>query len=1546
MPGIPTLLDLRRRLALRLRELIANPGVEEKELAAFDLLVSRRTFLKTAEVAVLANLVNSTLVPSAWGACDPSFEVDRKAVGLSEEDEEAIGKASRLTFGTETFQDTINSHPVVALDQPFLHGLIEGARARMRIQSQLKETSPLELQFLDRGFHFGPAELIQLEKDDSDQWELVHYYHPWQPRQDGGRTDGLERHVIMQQSEGLTDPTRIICVTGSHTNEFGSVAGGVAVNAAYMIYVEQNNGLDDGFVVMGYSQAEVEPPFTGSPAYGVTWAYEKTSKLNLPPGTDRYLLADKYTNAGMSQGGQYTPIQATEHVVIYLTDVMKIVTLDDVTNPGIPNLVVHTVPYPTGVSAARFTHIEFDPVQSGDYVQVSDFAVTTVHDLGGGKQIEYRTYTNEEKNAIVGKKGYQPFGGSQMNFITINYKSDTFIDSISEPLSVTQERPDYSSLINVNGLFNASIEGTRGTLHLKLGNFPGSSTTYDRGLCLFVMHRTTATNSDRVKYFIAGDYPLATPDVTGRGRITNVSGGVSKFGGFRLFASDDRGNLLMLRQKRLPETTTPYTPPIYIQNNVRGEPIDFSNQVRMDVPDGTSEESNLYGLNEWMEQFPEGVDHAATAAYNILLNTLAGFGTDERNLSQAVWLGTGFEAVYAPKRFAHDGHHVAVRSDEGSGGESFGVFNVFNNPVDKTWRSRQIARQVTPEDEGVQLSGDFFEATITPANAYGQSISLSSPQNEGLQVEVRADSPCEVVDQTSNNYYDVDRYTSFLAGVDPGSGKVRLAVKATTFSQILYARLVQTAHLAPSADPAMLDSTSGALIPATDWVQINLAAEAQQRMAMTANATLSGAATRADGPSPYVTAATLSESFTQNDWQMKETFKNPGKSDFDSLAAFMNSSGQSLFTASSKVTPAALAAAGGLQPLTAMTNLSADVGRTPNVTSFLYKDGAIAGGGDALPVEVAVLGGVFSSIGHKIHDALHWLQHAEHEAYRNLSKGVTIVIDETEQVTVTISKDIMKAVNGVEETLATAVSTVEEYASIVVNVIVTIVVVEFIFSFIGLLIALISLFVHLKDIENLSKSFKSLFRGLFNPDSNETPELPKVDTSFPFADLMSKFSGKDNCVDQDMLRLKSSDVTQDVIKSVLGGLMSNPFFQKILGDVLSVAMKAENEVTSSLPFSFNISEELGAALAEMIDQAGTSMGTLSAKITQDLFEEIIDQITQDIENPKKTFPNLANGMSDLMDRVGQDVVGAMDDVFSEMIEVDLDTVRALMTEDDFFVVEKSFLVDLLQLFGIGNVSGGKLRLSAEDAVFFPLSMMIWVSIFMTQQRSISSYKDLSTPTESDGELGGSLDDLTFASLVVTAAALEIAGLVWAFNTSTGGDYKPKAPNLGAAFGSWINLIHWIFQLVVLSINAGNRKKVSDLTVVLVVIRLLTAFTAVWYTLPKKGHNTVEDFSKLKRTDIMLLVNTFVTIVVMVAGASRMAQDPDATKQDRLLLIGKDIAWGSLITRAVWTLAKPPPDSDVWFAAFIAIMVFPIGVMLPISLSSDEGSDDGRERGQI
>jgi hypothetical protein len=285
------ILDLRERLVKNLKRLLGNPVIEAKELAAFDLIMNRRQFLKAAQFTAIGALVASAYPPTAWGR-DHKLHVHPKDVGLTVGEQASVSQATQLVTGTELFQDTIYAQPVVAADAVNSHALIEGARGRSRLQSDLLSKNPDEYQFLDNGYHLGPPELIQLEQDENDSWELVHYHHPWGPRTDGARTDGLVRQVISNSANPFTNPKKVIAVTGTDTNHFFPQQASQSITVSYMVYVEDVNA---GQLFVGHGLSSVTPPYNELLAYPVRWS---SGSPNVFFGNaDDYLSADKYTSA-------------------------------------------------------------------------------------------------------------------------------------------------------------------------------------------------------------------------------------------------------------------------------------------------------------------------------------------------------------------------------------------------------------------------------------------------------------------------------------------------------------------------------------------------------------------------------------------------------------------------------------------------------------------------------------------------------------------------------------------------------------------------------------------------------------------------------------------------------------------------------------------------------------------------------------------------------------------------------------------------------------------------------------------------------------------------------------------------------------------------------------------------------------------------------------------------------------------------------------------------------------------------------------------------
>jgi hypothetical protein len=964
--------------------------------------MNRRQFLKAAQYTAIGALVASVYPPTAWGRFDKKLHVNPKAVGLTTSDQASVSNATQVLTGTELFQDTIYAQPVVAANAVNSHALIEGARGRSRIQSDLLSDNPDEYQFLDRGYHFGPPELIQIEQDESGNWELVHYHHPWGPRTDGARTDGLIRQVISSDSDTLTNPRKVVAITGTYTNHFFPQQSSLSITVSYMVYVEDVNG---GHLFIGHGISSVPSPYNKAVAYPVHWS---SGSPNVFFGNaDNYLFADKYTSAGWISPGNFSaPVyaaeQQVEHLVLYYTDFIGIITLLDVGGAD-PGITATQIPLPSGVSNPRVVHIDWDPTQANtsDWRRLTNVVLASSEKQSSGDAVYTLFMMNQAGNTSTsGQEFFTPL---------VTYTKITFADNwkkqlVGIPADSLQNGDlfvDYPNLRSVHGLYTTIVDGT--WYHVKLVNFQG------RGVFLLVIARYHAPDvvESYPEFFLGGHFPLAFPDAAGVGTITALSGGTSKFSGFRYVASDADGNVFIMRQRRYTGSGSPYAPPIYAQNTASGTPLTSWYTNELQLPKSTSATSNLRDLDAWWWASSQGADYT----YNFLLYAALAFSTDDTSESQAVWLGNTFQAAYASKRFALDSEHVVVKKVQSGETDVYAAFTMFKNPLTKTWHQRQIAAQILPEDLGIQESGDHYQATVTPANTYGRMVSLYSDgttntDNANLLIEVRADSPCTVIDDTNNLYYDVDRYTSFMTTPDPATGHLCLLVKAETFSQVLYVRLVDTSGLQPSNDEAMLSATSET---AYAWQSVNLALQAQQRMGNGAqSSSLLDDSTDRPDKTTYVTGESLYDNNPDAPWK-GDFSQQDMQANLGHMATYLNTSAQNLTSATGQLSLGASPDGVTIDPLYAVTAVPSDSSRPTVTTQFAYNKGLVTTT-TASPTTMygGQLGSLWSSISHALHDALHWLRHAESAAYKELASGGVSIVSAVDSITVTVGKDMRR----------------------------------------------------------------------------------------------------------------------------------------------------------------------------------------------------------------------------------------------------------------------------------------------------------------------------------------------------------------------------------------------------------------------------------------------------------------------------------------------------------------------------------------------------------
>ncbi|MEM9242493.1 MAG: hypothetical protein AAGA27_00355 [Pseudomonadota bacterium] len=264
--------QVREKLSQRLKHVIEDDNIREKELKAFDLLVSRRQFLKgSAKVGLFAGLVKSGLIPTAWGQVDKALHVDPKEVGLTAQSMASLQTPGGLTLNGELFRD-VTHNAVPAITGPVetsgnyqnLHAVLEGFQPLPKIQSQLigvdeEDSTPLENTFADIGYHYGPIEFIQFShfmqlnpNDQSDLNGLTYFRHQQQTsRAEKGDsvTQGFQE-LLINASNGYTfkygltfQDTNVPCIeaiTHSQTNQVQSDSNndtGLSIYGAWSVFV-------------------------------------------------------------------------------------------------------------------------------------------------------------------------------------------------------------------------------------------------------------------------------------------------------------------------------------------------------------------------------------------------------------------------------------------------------------------------------------------------------------------------------------------------------------------------------------------------------------------------------------------------------------------------------------------------------------------------------------------------------------------------------------------------------------------------------------------------------------------------------------------------------------------------------------------------------------------------------------------------------------------------------------------------------------------------------------------------------------------------------------------------------------------------------------------------------------------------------------------------------------------------------------------------------------------------------------------------------------
>jgi hypothetical protein len=1511
---------LRSRLRAQLRKTVGQPAVEAKELAAFDLLMSRREFLKASQYTAIAGLIAAGTPPTLWGRRDRDLHVDPADVGLTVADQASATTATQVTVGTELFEEPVYAQPVISPLEPGSHALLEGAQRTQKLQSLFDSTAPQEQAFLDTGRHYGPTELIQLEQDTNANgdpiWNLVHYHYPWDGRSDGATTDGLVRDVIMgpRTSEtgpgaiGLVSPTQVLAIMDPQSNRFDGAAASFVTYLVVVIDPGAGNIVGDGWFLVtnaGFSAdatAGARQPYRLSP-----W---KAMELNWFADNPDVVRATKHTDMGFGNVSPTdpTPAPPNESIVIYSTSGIHILSVGQ--GQGTGTLLSRTYGYPTAVGAAGWglAHVDTRPT----------FVSTTVSTSGSTSTL---SVTTAQSNNIAAA----PADDFPLGFADLYVRKESYVgpdvQSYENALTLQggEQVPTFAGVSDAYALYSVK-DDSGASYHVHIARFGPWVGLYTIADTLYGQ-------------LLTGMVPLTMPDDgSGSPAPVTFSGGISKFGGFRFVLttaaeSAEGGSLFILRQQRYtpsdPDDAKPYEPAIY-------GPYDASGDVRVTGYATTTRDATPPSVDStvantvatWVRDTNQNTLTGATtgntgsedAAYNVMLNAVAAFANPLSPTVQGTWLGTGFQAAYAPSRFGFDSAHVAVTKSQSADAttDTYTAYSMFSNPVTKTWHQRQIASQVLPQPPGLNESGDHYQATVAGANVYGRPVSLALGDNADLLIEVRADAPTTVVDDTHNLYYDIDRDTSFMAAPDAASGRLGLVVRAETFAQVLYVRLIDPAGLQPSGGDPALWTSSGVTTYA--WQTVNMAAQAQQRMGNDGTTTIVDLLGD-DAPVPdttqYISGPTLFTDGDASSWTYKTGFgppTSPSDANLASLGTYLNTSGQNLIAASPSLSPG-VEDGQAIDPLTAVTAMTSStlVASATGTTTFTYPAGTIghdtsaSGGGEQL-------GSIWSGISHALHDALQWLQNVSADVYKDLQEGAVAVEMAADSITCTVSADIMKAVNGVDQALEEVVSTVEEYANVLVNLIVTIVEQSFLYKLIAEIIALISLFYHLKDIQDLSNSLYSTFSGL--------GPLP---TGSSWNAYGSDYIGTDNALtNATAVNGGASNVPDELVTGLLDAIFGNPFTKKILNKVMAYLSQFLGGLLPAPPIGFQLPTSLADDFIADVETLEQILIDDVVDLVQDAMTDLMNMLVADMEDPQATYTNLKDTLASLANEISTDVEQVFDWVDTVIAGAVSDAQTAIGT-NTYISLTIPGLADLCKLFGIGDTSGDTLNLQARDAVFFPMALVVWVAVYMSDGTSISSVSDLSSTTATPGDaLDGGETRWTVARLAVDGAMTELGGDVWSVSKFVDGDKNPAAGPFISAAGAWCNLIRWTNDLVYTVENVDP--KLPD--ALYLGVRTYFAVVTAVLTLPGQGFNPGEGWpDDPKRTDVVNLINAVLTIAIMGYDTYEVATSSPSANQI-VGVIGQDLSRTQPLATTIYDVTQgddPPTEATLAWALYVGIV---------------------------
>jgi hypothetical protein len=225
---------------------------------------------------------------------------------------------------------------------------------------------------------------------------------------------------------------------------------------------------------------------------------------------------------------------------------------------------------------------------------------------------------------------------------------------------------------------------------------------------------------------------------------------------------------------------------------------------------------------------------------------------------------------------------------------------------------------------------------------------------------------------------------------------------------------------------------------------------------------------------------------------------------------------------------------------------------------------------------------------------------------------------------------------------------------------------------------------------------------------------------------------------------------------------------------------------------------LGQSLGDLINTIGADMAQVAAALIDDLLVDLADpdELYNDLTSASG-LEAIAQQIDAGLDTIVEDAFNTMDGHVRGASPAYVEVLQAVLGQKGLLTVDLQVLADLLRLFGIGSVSDGKVGVDADDAIFLPLAVVTWVTVYMKQGVSIDDIGRLFPPPATAGRPDVNSAQLAaYAHLGVDFILTELIAGGWtiAADLRVAGKTATPGQKLISTAGAYLNGMRWLDEI--------------------------------------------------------------------------------------------------------------------------------------------------------